>query len=154
MRKRFGILFILTHIITFNSYAQSIEGYWKSINDRTGELVSLIEIKKESEQKYGGTIIYRYPNASGVVLLTHCRECPEPYTNQPVVGLKILSNIVADPNKAGYFKSLTLLDPRDGSLSTGTAFLMDKRRLQLRVYDQKNKLGRTLVFIRHNKSKP
>lgn len=47
------------------SYASSIEGYWRSIDDRTGEQLTIIEIRKAADNTYRGKIVYIYPNAQG-----------------------------------------------------------------------------------------
>ena len=55
-------------ITSVGSYASSIEGYWKSIDDRTGEQLSIVEIRKGTDGYYHGKIVYRYPNAHGIKL--------------------------------------------------------------------------------------
>jgi hypothetical protein len=76
--------------------ADSIEGYWKSIDDRTGEPLSIIEFKKKIDGTYSGTIVHRYPNVSGVIL-THCVKCAAPNTNKPILGMEIVSGVTKDP---------------------------------------------------------
>ena len=42
---------------SLTTFAASIEGYWKSIDDRTGEQLSIVEIKKKPDNTYTGTIV-------------------------------------------------------------------------------------------------
>ena len=83
---------------SLTTFAASIEGYWKSIEERTGEQLSIVEIRKGNDGRYHGKIVYRYPNSHGIAL-TNCTKCPAPYTNKPILGLEILSGFREDPNK-------------------------------------------------------
>ena len=62
MNGLMGVSFIL---FTSTSFAATPEGFWKSIDDRTGEQLSIIEIKKKPDNTYTGTIVYRYPVLGG-----------------------------------------------------------------------------------------
>ena len=83
-----GIMGISLAVFSTGAFAVTPEGYWKSIDDRTGEQLSIVEIRKGNDGRYHGKIVYRYPNSHGIAL-TNCTKCPAPYTNKPILGLEI-----------------------------------------------------------------
>ena len=108
MKKIFQTLIVSSTLMmsAMATFAASpIVGYWKSMDDRTGEPLSLIEIKQEKNGRYSGTIIHRYPNQGGHTLTT-CAKCPEPFKDKPLVGLKILTGFTE--LKAAFTKCKSL----------------------------------------------
>ncbi|TXJ08406.1 MAG: DUF2147 domain-containing protein [Acinetobacter sp.] len=138
----------------FTAYAASIEGYWKSIDDATGEPLSLLEIKKQPNGTYTGVIVHRYANARGVTLTT-CSKCPPPYKDKPLVGLEILTNFKDDPKQPNSFIDGRVLDAKSGKIYHGKGKVSaDGRRLQMRGYIGVSMFGRTNVWIRSDKATP
>ena len=146
-----GIALVFTSI---SSYATSIEGYWKSIDDRTGEQQSIIEIRKGADGRYHGKIAYRYPVPGGAALI-NCTKCPPPYTNQPILGLEIFSGFKEDPNKRNAYVDGKILEAKSGKIYKAKANLSaDGKRLRLRGYVGISALGRTQVWIRTDSPNP
>jgi hypothetical protein len=54
MKGFLGLSITFTSLMT---YAASIEGYWKSIDDRTGEQLSIVEIRKGADGTFRGKIL-------------------------------------------------------------------------------------------------
>lgn len=136
------------------AYAASIEGYWKSIEERTGQQLSIVEIRKGDDGKFHGKIIYRYPNASGNAL-THCTKCAAPNTNKPILGLEILYNFREDPNKPDSYIDGRVLEATSGKVYKGKASVTaGGKRLRMRGYMGFSALGRTVVWIRTNGPTP
>ena len=136
------------------AYAASIEGYWKSIEERTGQQLSIVEIRKGDDGKFHGTITYRYPNASGNAL-THCTKCAAPNTNKPILGLEILYNFREDPNKPDSYIDGRVLEATSGKVYKGKASVTaGGKRLRMRGYMGFSALGRTVVWIRTNGPTP
>ncbi|MCY6411440.1 DUF2147 domain-containing protein [Acinetobacter sp. VNH17] len=135
-------------------YATPIEGYWKSVDDRTGEQLSIVEIRKGNDGLYHGKIVYRYPNPHGVAL-SHCVKCPAPYTNQPILGLEILSELKDDPNNPNAYIDGKIMEPTSGRVYKGKAVVTsDGKRLRMRGYMGISVLGRTVVWIRTEHANP
>jgi hypothetical protein len=63
-----GIMGVSIAFLSMTAFSASIEGYWKSIEERTGEQLSIVEIRKGSDGRFHGKIVYRYPNARGFSL--------------------------------------------------------------------------------------
>ncbi|NIE97089.1 DUF2147 domain-containing protein [Acinetobacter sp. Tr-809] len=146
-----GIMMCLSSIFT---YADPIEGYWRSIDDRTGEQLTIIEIRKAPDNTYRGKIVYIYPNAQGVVV-THCVNCPPPYTGKPRLGLEVLTGLVEDPKKPDSFINGRIVESKTGKVYKGKARLTaDGKRLHMRGYVGISALGRTVVWIRKDSANP
>ena len=139
---------------SLTTFAASIEGYWKSIDDRTGEQQSIVEIRKGADGRYHGKIAYRYPVPGGAALI-NCTKCPPPYTNQPILGLEIFSGFKEDPDKRNAYVDGKVLEPKSGKIHKGKANLSaDGKRLRLRGYMGVSALGRTVVWLRTDSANP
>ena len=139
---------------SLTTFAASIEGYWKSIEERTGEQLSIVEIRKGNDGRYHGKIVYRYPNSHGIAL-TNCTKCPAPYTNKPILGLEILSGFREDPNKADAYIDGRVLEPTSGRIYKGKAVVSGEgKRLRMRGYMGVSALGRTVVWLRTDSANP
>ena len=139
---------------SLTTFAASIEGYWKSIEERTGEQLSIVEIRKGNDGRYHGKIVYRYPNSHGIAL-TNCTKCPAPYTNKPILGLEILSGFREDPNKADAYIDGRVLEPTSGRIYKGKAVVSGEgKRLRMRGYMGVSALGRTIVWLRTDSANP
>ena len=54
-----GIMGLSLSFVSALGFSASIEGYWKSIEERTGEQLSIVEIRKGNDGRYHGKIVYR-----------------------------------------------------------------------------------------------
>ena len=151
MKGFLGLSITFTSLMT---YAASIEGYWKSIDDRTGEQLSIYEIKKAPDGTYQGKILYRY-SVPGGVALTHCTKCPPPYTNKPLVGMETFFGFKQDEKNPNLYMDGRLLEPKSGKIYKGKATVTaDGKRMRLRGYVGVSALGRTQVWIRTDNPNP
>ncbi len=130
------------------SATQSIEGTWRTIDDKSGFAKAIAEVKQESDGSYSATIIRVIPRPN-YTPKTFCQNCPAPYTNKPILGLKILSGLKADPKREQTYTGGSILDPLNGKLYSAKARLStDGRRLSIRGYLGISMLGRTPIWIR------
>ena len=151
---RKGILGLVLSLASVTAFSATIEGFWHSIDDRTGEKLSIVEIRKGADGRYHGKIVYRYPVPGGVAL-THCTKCPPPYTNQPIVGLEFFSGFKQDEKNPNLYVDGRVLEPKSGKIYKGKANLSaDGKRLRLRGYVGLSALGRTQVWIRTDNANP
>lgn len=128
--------------------ANDIEGTWRSIDDRTGFSKGLVEIKKEADGTYSGTIIKVIPRP-GYTPKETCQRCPAPYTDKPMIGLKVLTGLKDVPNKPGHYDGGKILDPLSGKIYSDKARLSsDGRRLTMRGYVGVSLLGRSQTWMR------
>ena len=151
---RKGILGLVLSLASVTAFSATIEGFWHSIDDRTGEKLSIVEIRKGADGRYHGKIAYRYPVPGGAALI-NCTKCPPPYTNQPILGLEIFSGFKEDPDKRNAYVDGKVLEPKSGKIYKGKANLSaDGKRLRLRGYVGVSALGRTQVWIRTDNANP
>ena len=151
---RKGILGLVLSLASVTAFSATIEGFWHSIDDRTGEKLSIVEIRKGADGTFRGKILYRYPVPGGVAL-THCTKCPPPYTNQPIVGLEFFSGFKQDEKNPNLYVDGRVLEPKSGKIYKGKANLSaDGKRLRLRGYVGVSALGRTQVWIRTDNANP
>lgn len=149
-----GIMGSCLAVFASMSFAATPEGFWKSIDDRTGEQLSIVEIKKKADNTYTGTIVYRYPVPGGTVL-THCVKCPEPFKNKPILGLQIAWGLKEDPKNPNQYIDGRVLEPKSGNVYKGKAQLSaDGKRLRMRGYMGVSALGRTQVWLRTDSANP
>lgn len=149
-----GLMGLTLGCASFLSYAASIEGYWTSIDDNTGERLSIIEIKKGADERFHGKIVYRYAVPGGTTL-THCTKCPEPYKNKPIIGLQLLSGFREDPDKPNAYIDGRVIEPKSGKIYKGKANVTaDGKRMRMRGYMGVSALGRTVVWLRTDSPNP
>jgi uncharacterized protein (DUF2147 family) len=125
---------ITTACIFFLSFlsmqAQTIEGKWKSFDDKTGELKSIIEIFERGSKIYG-KIIKTFPkpeeDADPV-----CTKCPKNDLrfNKKILGMEIIKELTPDGNE---FEGGDILDPEVGKVYTCKLWLEDGQ-LKVRGY--------------------
>lgn len=142
-------LFSLLLGISLITNAQDISGVWKTVDDKTGNPKGLIEIKKMGNQRYVGTIIKLFPPV-GFEAVDVCQNCPAPYTNQPMIGMQVLTNLRFNPETDSY-EDGKILDPRIGKMYSVKAKLQNNgKRLKVRGYIGVSTLGRNQIWMRQN----
>ena len=145
---RWGI-FILLMGISFSSSAQDISGVWKTVDDKSGNPKGLIEIKSIANNTYTGTIIKLFP-LQGVTVVDISQNCPAPYTNQPMLGMQVLTQLKYIPETDSYDGG-KILDPRAGKIYSAKVKLQNNgKHLRIRGYIGMSSLGRNQIWIRQN----
>ena len=137
----FGLLSSLTH-------AADLTGIWRTIDDKRGIVRAHIQIEKQPDGSYTGTLIEDFP-APGEAPLLKCNKCPAPYTDKPIIGLEILKGFKQEADNPNNFSHGKVLDPRHGKIYSGKATLSkDGRKLYLRGYVGISLLGRSQTWLR------
>ena len=100
-------------------------GLWKSIDDKTGEAKSHVEVYQKNGKMYGkvSKILTDKPNAK-------CAECKGDKKDQPVLGLVIIEGL---QESAGTWKNGTILDPEDGKVYGCVIWLEEGKPNELKV---------------------
>ena len=142
-----GIVGISFALFATANFAATPEGFWKSIDDRTGEQLSIVEIRKGTDGYYHGKIVYRYSNSHGIKL-ENCIKCPAPYTNKPILGMDIIKGLKHVDGTNNYEKG-RVIDPLSGKLYDAKMKLnATGKRLSLRAYIGVSALGRNQTWLR------
>lgn len=132
------------------THAADIAGIWRTIDDRTGFSKALVEIKKQPEGSYTGTIIKILPRPN-YTPKELCQHCPAPYTDKPILGLTVLWGLKADPNRPKQYSGAQVLDPLSGKIYRAKAKVnADNRQLTMRGYVGISALGRSQTWIREH----
>ena len=113
------------------TFAQDeIAGKWKSIDDETNEVKSVVDIFEKGGKYYGKIVklfLSREEDPDPV-----CEECPrdDPRFNKKVIGMEILKDMKKIGNE---FSEGTILDPKNGKIYTCKIWIQGSE-LKLRGY--------------------
>jgi len=105
-------------------------GVWKTVDDKTGEVKSHMEIYKKGDKFYGKILKVLDPNAPANAL---CIDCEGRFKDQPIEGLEILWGLEKDGDEYDNGK---ILDPEKGKTYKCKIWLDedDPNRLKVRGY--------------------
>ena len=124
--------------------AGSPVGYWKTIDDESGNARSVVQLYKKGDKVFGRIVqLYRQPGEEADPL---CDECEPPLNKQKVVGLEILSGLEQDDDE---WSDGDILDPNNGKTYSCTIEVQDGgKKLKVRGYLGISLLGRTQYWHR------
>lgn len=118
-------------LIAFSAYSQkSVIGKWKTIDDNSGEVKSIVEIF-EKDGKVHGKIVKIFPD-EGEDPDPVCDKCDndDPRYNQKIIGLVIMEDMKKDGDEYSGGK---ILDPENGNVYKCKIWLEDSK-LKVRGY--------------------
>lgn len=145
-KSKLGLMLITT-FMTGTIYAQDLTGTWQQIDDKTGSPKALIEIRQDSNGTYAGKIVKVTPRP-GYTPQKTCNKCPAPYTNQPILGMDVLTGLKQVGDSVNYEKG-RVIDPLTGKIYDAKVRLSSNgKRLTLRGYVGISALGRSQTWIR------
>ena len=125
---------------------ETILGKWKQIDDRTGQVRSIVEMVQEPDGTYTGVIIKRFPRPG---MLDRCHECPPPFTNQPIDGLKLITGLKPSSGQERQYVDGRIIDPYTGKVYRMKAKVSPNgHTLSGRGYIGVSLLGRTQTWLR------
>jgi uncharacterized protein (DUF2147 family) len=130
--------------ISLHAHAQSVEGRWRTFNERTGQAEGIVRVFEVSGEVRGTVERVFSPPAPSANPL--CESCRGALKDQPVVGMTILSGV---RRTGDGFSSGEILDPDNGQVYRCNIRLMeDGRMLEVRGYIGVPLFGRTQVWRR------
>lgn len=119
------------------SFAQ-IEGKWKTIDDETGKVKSIVEIFKKSDGQYYGKILQLMIKPEN----DNCVKCNDDRKNKPLIGMEVIRGL----KKSGSeFTGGTITDPKSGKTYKCTV-TKDGNKLNVRGYVGFSLIGRTQTW--------
>jgi uncharacterized protein (DUF2147 family) len=117
MKKMFNLLVVsvvFSLLFMASAFGQdtSIVGKWKTIDDKTNEPKSIVEVF-EKDGKYFGQIkeLFRKPGEDPDPVCDKCSDS-DPRKDQPIKGMTIIQDMVKDGDK---YSGGTIMDPKKGS---------------------------------------
>lgn len=126
------------------AFAQSgYVGTWKTIDDRTGNAKSHVEIYQQDGKLHGKIVKIIDESKRDKV----CKECTGNKKNQPLQGLVILENL---QSKGDYYGGGLITDPENGKEYRCYIELEGEGKLKVRGFVGVAALGRTQYWHKVN----
>ena len=135
------IVFFLLVLGSIQSYSQTVIGKWKTVDDKTNEAKSIVEVY-ENNGKIFGKIIEIFDAAKRH---RKCDKCSGAENNKPVLGLVIIKGLEKDDAEYNGGK---ILDPETGNLYKCIIKLIGRDKLEVRGYMGFALIGRSQTWIR------
>ncbi|HET8859258.1 DUF2147 domain-containing protein [Marivirga sp.] len=109
--KKISLLAVLIGI-SLSALAQTdITGKWKTIDDETGEVKSIVDIYEKDGKIYGKiTKLFRGPDEEQDPI---CEVCPGDRKNKKIIGMEIIRGMEWDSDDERY-EDGEIMDPKDG----------------------------------------
>ena len=146
--SRFLYIALFSIFQVANSLAQAIDpviGQWKTIDDKTNTVKSIISIQLVNDQLQG-TIMKTFPTA-GEKPITNCDLCKDQRKGAPLIGMVIMSGLKAQ--SPGVWGGGEILDPKEGEVyKVKITASADGKKLDVRGYIGVPMLGRTQTWIK------
>lgn len=144
MKVFFGV--IAFSILCTSAMAQNITGTWRYMDDKTGEAKGIVKIEQQSDGSYAGTALKATPRA-GYTPKEFCTNCPAPYTNKPIIGMKVISGLKSS-DEVNYIDG-KIIDPVSGKIYRLKGKLSaNGKKLFLRGYIGVSAVGRNQTWLR------
>ncbi len=127
-----SILTIILTVSAFHVFSQEVTGYWKTIDDDSGEPKSIVHVYKNADGTLTGKVVqlFRKPHEDQDPV---CEDCPkDDYRHgQKVKGMVIMSGMEKDGE---VYSGGEILDPENGSTYRCKIWLEGQGKLKVRGY--------------------
>jgi uncharacterized protein (DUF2147 family) len=139
--KNYFFTFLFVAVAGIFSVNAQVTGKWKTIDDKTGDAKSIVEIYEQNGKIYGKVVEILNPARKN----SKCDKCDGADKGKPIEGLVIIKGLKKDGEK---YTDGDILDPQKGKLYSCTIKLDGKDKLDVRGYMGISMLGRTQVWHR------
>jgi uncharacterized protein (DUF2147 family) len=138
-----SIVLTVICIVSPVSAADPVVGKWKTVDDKTGKVVSEVELYEQGGKLFGKITGLTEPtNADGKPKT--CTACQGADKNQPIVGLVIIKDLSASGDR---YKGGTIMDPDDGKVYRAEVWPEDGK---LKVRGYMGPFYRTQTWLKGN----
>ena len=113
MKRLFFLVPLMTLMLATPAMSlDSPVGTWNTVDEKTGKVVSNVEIYEQDGKIFGKIVGLTEPNdAQGKPKI--CSKCTGPDKDKPIVGLVIIKDLAASGDR---YKGGTITDPEDGKV--------------------------------------
>jgi uncharacterized protein (DUF2147 family) len=144
------VFVLLGGLVWAEAPVQSVVGRWKTVDDKTGETMSVVQLV-ERDGRVSGTIVQVAPKP-GVSGEQVCKRCTGALKDRPIVGLPLIDGLqrVGDAWDNG-----TIVDPSSGTTyRCRVTVAKDGASLEVRGYVGIPLFGRSQTWLRVESSEP
>lgn len=142
MKKFFLMAALCLFGLTASAQVASIVGDWKTVDDKSGEVRSVVHIYKASDGLYYGRIDELVGQPQDLI----CTPCEGADAGKKVVGLVIIRGMHAEGDALVNGK---ILDPESGKIYYCSKIALKDGKLLVRgSLDKKGFLGRNQTWVR------
>jgi uncharacterized protein (DUF2147 family) len=127
MKGIFSLVVLTVMSMSFAFSQSGIEGRWKTIDDATGKMKSIVEISIRNGKLYGKVVELKPGEDPDKV----CTACTDQRKGQKIVGMEIISGLEKDGNE--WSGDNGIMDPENGKYYDCKLWLEDGK-LQVRGY--------------------
>lgn len=135
------IIFIAFLLGCFQMQSQTVLGKWKTIDDKTKEVKSVVEIFESNDKIYGKIVEIIDPARRD----RKCEKCDGTDKNKPVLGMQVIRGLKKDGDE---FNGGKIIDPETGNVYKCFIRLSGKDKLEVRGYMGFALIGRSQTWIR------
>ncbi|MDH5655149.1 MAG: DUF2147 domain-containing protein [Spirochaetia bacterium] len=153
MKKIIYVSFIFSLFFSFALQANTFSpvGRWKTVNEKTNKVESIVSIWKDGNGKLRGKIekIFPEPGEDPNPVCDKCKPEDSRY-NKPIIGLEILNGFKpAAPGNSIEWIDGKILDPNDGNIYNCNLTVKNGgKKLEVRGYIGFSWIGRSQIWIR------
>jgi uncharacterized protein (DUF2147 family) len=101
------------------AYSQDVTGKWKTVDEKSGEVKSHVEIYKKGDKYYGKVLKVLAKDAPAV---PKCVACEGKLKDQPIEGMVIMSGL---EKQGKMYKGGSVMDPENGKVYDCKIWLND-----------------------------
>ncbi|MDA3818485.1 MAG: DUF2147 domain-containing protein [Prolixibacteraceae bacterium] len=143
MKKSITLLIISLFVFSFSMAQNSVTGKWRTIDDDTGEVKSIVEITKKDGKLYGKIIqlFNEDPNYDPL-----CTECNGKLKNKKIIGMQIINGLTKEDGE--WVGDDGILDPDNGKIYDVKIWVDEENPKKLNVRGYIAFLYRTQTWIR------
>ena len=143
--KSLVVVALMQSINVLAQNADPVIGQWKTIDDKTNAVKSIISLQVVNDQLQG-TIVKTFPTP-GEKPITICDLCKDNRKGAPLIGMVIMSGLKAQ--SPGVWSGGEILDPKEGeTYKVKITASADGKKLDVRGYIGVPMLGRTQTWIK------
>lgn len=126
------ITFLSVFSLALSAQHEEVTGLWKTIDDETGRVKSVVNIYIEDGKLYGDVVkLFRLPDEDPDPICDECDD-DDPRKDQKVLGMTIINDMVLDEDD-NEWEDGDILDPKNGKVYSCKLWIEDGK-LQVRGY--------------------
>ena len=127
--KTLFLLPVLLFVFSLFALAQSPVGRWKTIDDNSGEVKSIVNIYEKNGKLYGDIEkLFRKPDEDQDPV---CDKCTDHRKDKRIIGMNILDGLAKDGDE---WEDGKIMDPENGKIYTCKIWLENAKTLKVRGY--------------------